>query len=270
MVELLPLFAVLLAVGALAGVVAGLLGVGGGIILVPGLLYCFRALGHDTPELMQICLATSLATIVITAARSLKGHHDRGAVDWSVLRAWGPPVVAGALLGVLAARELRTDTLMTIFGVQGVLIGSYLGFGREHWRAGDELPGPITRAAVAPAIGFFSVLMGIGGGSFAVPLMTLYGRPIHQAVGTASGFGLLIGVPSVLGFLLVTTAGSAPPGTVGAVNLPGFAVVVLATFVTTPLGVRLAHRLNATLLRRSFAVFLYAVAAKMLWDAQLS
>jgi uncharacterized membrane protein YfcA len=265
--ELLPFVAALFAIGAVAGVIAGLLGVGGGIVLVPAFLYCFRVLGFDSPQLMQICLATSLATIVFTSARSLHGHHGRSAVDWSVVRQWGPWVAAGALLGVLIAEGLRTSTLMVIFGIQGLLIGSYLAFGREHWRLGDRMPGAAARAAIAPVIGFLSVLMGIGGGSFAVPLMKLFGRPIHQAVGTASGFGLTIAVPSVVGFLLVGPTDGAPPLTVGAVNTPAFAVVVIATFVTTPLGVRLAHRLDPKPLRRVFAAFIFLVALKMLWDA---
>jgi uncharacterized membrane protein YfcA len=265
--ELLPFVAVLLSIGAVAGVIAGLLGVGGGIVLVPAFLYCFRALGFDSPQIMHICLATSLGTIIFTAARSLKGHHDAGAVDWAVLRQWGLPVAAGALLGVLIADGLRTTTLMMIFGVQGILVGLYLAVGRERWRLGDRMPVGLTRGVTATVIGFLSVLMGIGGGSFAVPLMKLFGRPIHQAVGTASGFGLLIAVPSVLGFLLAGPSAGAPPLTVGAVNLPAMVVVIVATFITAPLGVRLAHRLDARLLRRIFAGFIFLVALNMLWSA---
>ena len=266
--ELLPMLALLLAIGGFAGVIAGLLGVGGGIVLVPAFFYAFSHLGYGGPQLMQICLATSLATIVVTSLRSVLAHNRRGAVDWAILRGWAPGIGAGALLGVLVAASLRSGTLQAIFGVLGIVVGLYLAFGRAHWRLGPVMPGGAVRAALSPPVGFFSVLMGIGGGSFGVPLMSLYGVPIHRAVATAAGFGMLIAVPSVVGFLFVTIdPATRPPFTVGAINLVAFGIIVAMTLITTPLGVRLAHAMDAKPLKRVFAVFIIVVAANMLRKA---
>ena len=266
--QVLPLLALIMAIGAFAGVVAGLLGVGGGIILVPAFFFAFAALGYETPELMQISLATSLATIIVTSLRSVMAHHRKGAVDWGILRAWGPGIAIGAVLGVVAASGLRNEALMVLFGVLALAVGLYLAFGRAHWRLGDQMPGGWARAILSPLVGFLSVLMGIGGGSFGVPLMTLYGRPIHNAVATAAGFGVIIAVPSVLGFLMVSgDHPDRPPFMVGQVNLVAFAVVVAMTLITTPWGVRLAHAMDPKPLKRVFAVFIMIMALNMLRKA---
>ncbi|MEX5726784.1 putative membrane protein YfcA [Rhodovulum iodosum] len=266
--QFLPFLALLLAVGALAGLLAGLLGVGGGIIIVLALFHAFSALGYDSPYLMQICLATSLATIIFTSLRSVASHHAKGAVDWSILRKWAPGIALGALVGVLAAASLRSVVLQGIFGGLGLVLGLYLAFGRRDWRLGAAMPGGALRAMMSAVVGFLSVLMGIGGGVMGVPLMTLYGLPIHRAVGTAAGFGALIAVPSVAGFLMIAIPEAMrPPLTFGAVNLPGFLVVVSMTMITAPLGARLAHRTNPVLLRKIFAIFVVVVAANMLRKA---
>lgn len=203
MSQLLQLGALLLVIGALAGVIAGLLGVGGGIILVPAFYYMFAALGYDSENLMQICVATSLATIVFTSIRFGFSHNKKGAVDWGILKGWAPGIAVGAIVGVLIAREMRSVSLMVIFGFLGALVGLYLAFGRENWRLGEMMPTGIGRIVTSPTLGFLSVLMGIGGGSFGVPLMTLFNQPIHRAVATSAGFGVIIAVPSVIGFLLI-------------------------------------------------------------------
>lgn len=260
---LLPLIGLLMVIGAFAGVLAGLLGVGGGIVLVPAFFYAFSALGFDSPQLMQICLGTSLATIIVTSLRSLNSHNKKGAVDWPILRAWGPGIVIGAVIGVLVATQLRSVVLQALFGGLGILIGLYMTFGRSDWRLGNEMPNGVFRAIGSPMIGFLSVLMGIGGGSFGVPTMTLFGVPIHRAVATASGYGVIIAVPSVLGFLFAGIE-VAPPLTVGAVNFGAFAVVVAMTLITAPWGAALAHRLDPKPLKRVFGVFLILVALNML------
>jgi len=222
---LLPLVGLLMVIGALAGVLAGLLGVGGGIVLVPAFFYAFSALGYDSPQLMQICLGTSLATIIVTSLRSLNSHNK--------------------------------------FGGLGICIGLYMAFGRSDWRLGDVMPKGAFRAVGSPIIGFLSVLMGIGGGSFGVPTMTLFGVPIHRAVATASGYGVIIAVPSVLGFLFADIEVS-PPLTVGAVNFGAFGVVVAMTLITAPWGAAIAHRMDPKPLKRVFGLFLILVALNML------
>lgn len=253
----------LAAVGGFAGILAGLLGVGGGIILVPSFFYLFTHLGYGGPKIMQVCLATSLATIVVTSPRSLMAHNRKGAVDWSILRTWAPGIVVGAILGTLVVAQLRTPTLQAIFGGLALLVASYLGLGRSHWRIATSMPTGAGRAVLSPIVGFFSVLMGIGGGSFGVPVMTLCGMPIHRAVATAAGFGLTIALPSVVGFLFVPVT-NAPPMTIGAVNLPAFAIISLMTLLTAPWGARLSHWLSPGPLRKIFALFLAAVAVNML------
>lgn len=261
--SLMSMAVVLIVIGAFAGVIGGLLGVGGGIVLVPAFFYAFQSLGYGGDHLMQICVATSLATIVVTSLRSVNGHNKKGAVDWDVLRRWGPGLVLGAGLGVLVAAQVKSMVLQAVFGGLAGAAGLYMAFGRDHWRLGPAMPGPVGAGAFSGLVGFFSALMGIGGGTFGVPLMSLFAMPIHRAVGTASGFGILIAVPAVIGFLLMTTSG-APPYTIGAVNLPAFMIVIFSTLLTTPWGVALAHRMDPKPLKRAFAVFLTLVALNML------
>ncbi len=265
---LVQMLGLLIVIGALAGVLAGLLGVGGGIVLVPAFFYTFKTLGYGGPQLMQLCLATSLATIIVTSIRSVLAHNKKGAVDWQILRGWGPGIALGAMVGVLVASALRTEALQALFGVLGMCIGAYLGFGKSEWRLGDAMPGGVRRVLVSPMVGFLSVLMGIGGGSFGVPLMSLYNTPIHRAVATAAGFGVIIAVPSVIGFLFLPIAPEhRPPFTIGAVNLVAFSVVVAMTMITAPWGVKLAHAMDPKPLKRLFAVFLTLVALNMLRKA---
>ena len=265
---LLPMLILLMLIGAFAGVMAGLLGVGGGIILVPAFFYVFSALGYGSEQLMQVCLATSLATIIVTSLRSVQSHNKKGAVEWDILKTWAIGIVIGAMIGVTVASSLRSVTLQGVFGVLGLSVGLYLGLGRADWRLGEEMPTGLRRIILSPVLGFLSVLMGIGGGSFGVPVMTLYGVPIHRAVATAAGFGVIIAVPSVIGFLLLPIAQeNMPPFTIGAVNLPAFAVVIAMTLITAPYGAKLAHAMDPKPLKRVFAVFLTLVALNMLRKA---
>lgn len=266
---LAPLVAVLMVASAVAGLLAGLFGVGGGIILVPAFYFVLHGLGHDGPQVMQVCLATSLASIIVTSIRSVHAHNKRGAVDWDILKGWAPGIACGAVIGMLAAARLRSEVLAVIFGVLATMVGLYLAFGRQSWRLGPQMPEGGTRMALSPTVGFFSVLMGIGGGSFGVPLMALYSVPMHRAVATAAGFGLVIAVPSVIGFLFLPVA-EAPPLTVGAVNLPALVIAISMTLITAPMGAKLAHALDALLLRRLFAVFILIVAVNMLRKAVLA
>lgn len=260
---LLPMVALLAVIGAVAGVIAGLLGVGGGIVLVPAFFYAFGALGYGGPQLMQVCLATSLATIIVTSLRSVLAHDKKGAVDWDILRSWAPYIAIGSVVGVLTASQLRSSTLQAIFGVLGVIVGLYMAFGKAEWRLGPAMPGGARRAVIGSGVGFLSVLMGIGGGSFGVPLMSLYNTPIHRAVATAAGFGVVIALPSVIGFLILSID-NPPPFTLGAVNLPAFFLIIAMTLVTTPWGVRLAHAMDPKPLKRVFAIFITLVALNML------
>ena len=248
---LIQMIVLILFIGAFAGV----LGVGGGIVLVPAFFYAFQTLGYDGPQLMQMCLATSLATIIVTSLRSVHSHNKKGAVDWDILKTWAPGIVIGAIIGMLTVAQLRTSVLQGIFGGLALIVGLYMAFGRSEWRLGQAMPTGMRRAALSPSVGFLSVLMGIGGGSFGVPLMSLFNVPIHRAVATAAGFGVLI---------VVASPENSPPWTIGAVNLPTFAIVIAMTLITAPLGVKLAHAMDPKPLKRVFAVFLILVALNML------
>ena len=263
---LLPMAAMILAIGAFAGVLAGLLGVGGGIVLVPAFFYAFRVLGYDSPDLMQLCLGTSLATIIVTSLRSGMAHHRKGAVDWEILRGWAPGIVVGAIAGVALVAGLSSRPLQAIFGALAIVVGLYMTFGRSNWRLGERMPDGPLRWVLSPLVGFLSVLMGIGGGSFGVPLMTLYGVPIHRAVATAAFFGLAIAMPSVVGFLMIRPE-VVPPFTLGAVNGVAFLLVIAMTLITAPLGARLAHWMEPGPLKRVFGLFLTAVALNMIYEA---
>ena len=263
---LLTMAGMLLAIGAFAGVLAGLLGVGGGIILVPAFYYAFSTLGYESPQLMQMCLATSLATIIVTSVRSVLAHNKKGAVDWEILRGWAPGIVVGAVIGFFIASSLRSTALQMIFGILAIIVGLYMAFGKSHWRVGEAMPTGIARVILSPMLGFLSVLMGIGGGSFGVPTMSLYNVPIHRAVATAAGFGVIIAVPSVIGFLTVDMAKS-PPYSIGAVNMIAFGLVIAMTLITAPWGAALAHRMDPKPLKRVFGFFLILVALNMLRKA---
>jgi uncharacterized membrane protein YfcA len=264
--DLLPMVAVLFVIGGFAGVVAGLLGVGGGIVLVPAFFYAFTSLGYGGAQIMQICVATSLATIVVTSPRSVMSHAKKGAVDWGFLRSWAPFVVGGAILGTAAASQVNSLALQVVFGTLAGLAGLYMAFGRAEWRLGAQMPGHPGKGIMAILLAFFSAMMGIGGGTFGVPLMSLYSVPIHRAVATAAGLGVLIAVPAVIGFLFVSVQ-DAPPLTIGAVNLPAFGIVIGATMLATPWGTRLAHSMDPKPLKRAFAIFLTLVALNMLRKA---
>ena len=267
MTTLLMMGVLLLVIGAFAGVLAGLLGVGGGIVLVPAFFYAFTVLGYDSPQLMQLCLGTSLATIIVTSIRSGLAHHKKGAVDLTILKTWAPGIVVGAIIGVAVATSLRSTALQAIFGILAIIVGAYMAFGRDTWRIADAMPRGIARATLSPLLGFLSVLMGIGGGSFGVPVMSLYNVPIHRAVATAAGFGVIIAVPSVIGFLFADLSGTIPPYSIGAVNLVAFVLVIAMTLITAPWGAALAHRMNPRPLKRVFGVFLILVALNMLRKA---
>jgi uncharacterized membrane protein YfcA len=263
--ELLWFTIALAGAGLFAGFVGGLFGIGGGAVIVPALYFVFTALGVDESVRMHLAVGTSLSTIVATSWRSLATHMKAGAVDTAVLRAWAPWITLGALLGAAAAGLANTTALLVVFGVGLMLVAGQMAFASPHWRLSNELPRGLARAVIAGAIGFFSSLMGVGGGAFGVTVMTLCGRPIHQAVATASGFGAAIALPAALGYMVAGwSRDGLPPWSLGFVSAPGFILLALLTAITAPVGARLAHRLPQLSLKRAFAVFLALIAMNML------
>ena len=250
--------------GALAGTVAGLLGVGGGIIVVPGLAFLIATDGVPADRLMQVAVGTSLATIVATSLSSIRAHHRRGAVRWSVVARLTPGIVAGAALGAAIADWLPTRGLAVVFGVFLVLVALRLALPGQPVPH-RQLPGAAGLAAWGGGIGTLSALLGIGGGTMTVPLLTWCNVPLREAVGTSAAGGLPIAVAGAAGFAVAgwTTPGL-PPGATGYVYWPAFLALAPATVLFAPLGARLAHTVPIGLLRRVFALFVVVVGIRML------
>lgn len=264
--ELIALGLALGLAGLIAGTVAGLLGVGGGIVLVPVLYQTLAILGVDETVRMPLAVGTSLATIIPTSIRSTLSHHAKAAVDWRILKAWALPTVAGVLFGAWLAGLIGGRGLTAVFAVGAAALGLYMLIGREHWRLGDATPRGIGSWLLGFANGCLSVMMGIGGGTLGVTVMTLYGATIHRAVATAAGFGLIIGVPGAIGMIVNGwNASGLPPYSLGYVNLIGLALIVPATILAAPWGVTLAHWLSRRVLRLLFGVFLCLTATRMAW-----
>jgi len=263
--ELVLLAGALLAAGFATGLLAGLLGIGGGAVLVPVLYDTFGALGIDDALRMHLAVGTSLAVIVPTSLRSFAGHRARGAVDMALLRSMALPVVAGVALGALLARYTDEAVLKGIWVGAAALMALKLIFARESWRLGDEIPGQPFRALYGGFVGLVSTLMSIGGGVFITALMTFYGRPIQRAVATSSGFGPLIAIPGALGFVWAGWhAAGLPPGSLGYVSLLGALLIVPTSVGAAPLGVRIAHGISRRKLELAFATFLLAVGLRFL------
>lgn len=261
--DLLLLAGVLVATGLVTGLLAGLLGIGGGGIMVPVLYEVFTSVGVDPAICIHLAVGTSLSVIVPTSLRSFRSHRAKGAVDTELLRSMAPPVIAGVLLGALVARYSDDTVLKAVWAGCATLMSAKLFLGRETWWLGATIPGNPGRALYGGFVGLLSTLMSIGGGAFITTFMTLYGRPIHQAVATASGFGPVIAIPGTIGFVWAGwQAAGLPPGSLGYVNLIGTAAIVPASVLAAPLGVRVAHGISRRKLELAFAAFLALVALR--------
>jgi len=265
--ELLMLVGLLAAAGALAGFVAGLFGVGGGTVVVPTLAWTLAGLGYGDTA-MHVAVATSLATIILTSAKSASAHHAKGAVDWDLVKGWAPWVTLGAITGGVMAGMMDAATLKAIFGGVGLLLAAQFAFGNPSWQVAPHPPTGLPRAGVGGVIGWLSAVMGLGGGMFGVTLFTLTGRPIHQAVGTAAALGAAVGLPGAIGFM-ISGWGKAglPPGSLGYVNPVIVMVVGALTVSMAGVGARTAHRLDPKRLRRLFAIALALISFNMLRGA---
>jgi uncharacterized membrane protein YfcA len=254
----------LMATGLFAGLLAGLLGVGGGIIMVPVLELALPYAGFPREWCMHVAVATSLAAIVPTSISSSRAHHRRGGIDWKLARAWAPGVVIGGLVGSLLASRVSDDVLTGVFGVVATLISLKMFLPLDHLRVSERVPTGLIGKLIAALIGGVSSMMGIGGGTLSVPAMTLTGGAIHQAVGTAAFFGLLLSVPGIVGYLLASPGVALPGATVGLVSFGVLALVAPMSMLTAPAGARLAHSLDKRTLSKIFGGFLCLVALRML------
>jgi uncharacterized membrane protein YfcA len=263
----LPTIAALAAAGAAGGLFAGLLGVGGGIVIVPALDFALGVAGVDHAVALHIAVATSMATIIPTAISSSRSHAKRHAVDFAIVKRWTVPIVLGALAGSLAATHLNGKVLAAVFGTVALLAALKMLLPLDRVVLRPTLPGGLGGAVLPVVIGAISAMMGIGGGTLSVPTMTLCGEPVHKAVGTAALLGLWIALPATLGYLLAQVPESLdrPPLTIGYVSLLGFALIAPLSWLVAPIGAKLAHTLDRRLLSAAFGLFLLIVAARMLY-----
>ncbi|GAB3278237.1 sulfite exporter TauE/SafE family protein [Parahaliea aestuarii] len=268
--EILPLALAMLATGLFAGVLAGLLGVGGGIVIVPVLEAALGVMGVDAAIRMHIAVATSLATIILTSISSTRAHHKRGAVDFALARQWGGVILLGAVAGTLLASRVDSSVLSMVFAVIAILVALKLVLPTDNLRLSDHVPGGLPGKIPPLLIGGLSCMMGIGGGSLSVPALTMMSVPVHRAVGTSALFGLLIAVPGTLTYI-VTGWGDPrlPSGNLGFVSLLGLVMIAPMTVLTAPLGAKLAHRLSQRQLSLFFGSFLLLVSLRMLYRAWL-
>ncbi len=255
----------LLAAGVVTGFLSGLLGIGGGGILVPVLYETFGLLGVDPAIRMHLTLGTSLAVVAPTTWRSFAAHRAKGTTDVAVLRRFGPFMVAGVVIGILTAKASSGTTLKWIWVVFGTLMAAKMALGRDDWRLGDDLPQSWGAELYVLAVGIVSVLMSIAGAAFMVTFMTLYNRPLLQAVGTSAGFGPMIAIPGVIGFIWAGFGvPGRPPLSLGFVSILGAAIIMATSLLTAPLGARLAHGISKRRLELAFAAFLAVVVLRFL------
>lgn len=268
-VQIVQLISVLMTAGLVAGFVAGLFGIGGGFVVVPALLLVFSFFGVDSSVLTHVAIGTSLATIIVTSSRSVHAHNKRGAVDVQIIKDWAPWLLLGVIGGLFLAQFMDGRSLKWIFSIGVFLMG--LHFIMPVLRdvtISDQMPKGIALAGMASFLGGFSALLGIGGGTIAILTMTMCGRPIHQAVGTAAGFGVIIAVPGAIGFaILGMGASQLPLGSFGYVNIVAVIAITAMSFITAPLGARAAHALDGAALKRVFGIYLVATSAIVLWNS---
>lgn len=258
----------LVAAGAVTGLLAGVFGVGGGAMIVPVLYEVFRVIGVPEEVRMPLVVGTSLAVIIPTSIRSYRAHLAKGMVDTSIIRVWAVPVVLGVIGGSLIARYAPPDLFKAVFVAVAFVSAMRLLFASDRWKLGDKMPGPFLMRIYGLVIGVLSSLMGIGGGQLSSLFMTFYGRPIHQAVATSSGLGILISIPGALGYIYAgwPKMDILPPLSLGYVSFIGFLLFIPTSIWTAPIGARLAHRLSKRRLEVAFGIFLLVVCARFFWS----
>ncbi|MGV3770033.1 MAG: sulfite exporter TauE/SafE family protein [Sphingobium phenoxybenzoativorans] len=265
---LIPL-AAMLGAGLFAGFAAGIFGIGGGFVVVPALFVVLPLLGGTPEAIAHVAIGTSAATIIVTSIRSLLAHAKRGAVEFEILRAWAPWIVVGDGIGVLLAGRVDGHVLTMIFAVGVFLMSLNFLLPKIGGKViSQDMPSGVARMGIAGGLGTFSALLGIGGGTIAIMVMTLCGRSIHRAIATASGIGTLIAIPSAIGFAIIgLKEGGLPWGSLGYVNIPAVIAISCMSIITAPWGVAAAHSLPAPLLKRVFGVYLIFIAFVMFRNA---
>lgn len=251
-------------VGGVAGILAGLLGIGGGLVIVPMLVYVFELNAFPRELIMHLALATSMASIMFTSVSSFMAHHRRGAVRWDVVRKIVLGILTGTFLGSCFASSLSSNFLKIFFVIFLYFVAVQLLLNKKP-KGGRDLPGMAGMFAVGNIIGAVSSFVGIGGGTLSVPFMLWCNIKVHNAIGTSAAIGLPIAVAGTLGYIVGGwNVAGLPAYSVGYVSLPALVGIAAASVLTAPLGVKLAHSLPVDKLKRIFAFLLFVVATKML------
>jgi uncharacterized membrane protein YfcA len=262
------LVAELLLLGCGTGFLAGLLGIGGGMLMVPFLTLILSQRGVDGGAAVKMAIATSMATILFTSISSVRAHHRRGAVRWDIVRAMAPGIVAGGLLGGAGIFALLKGSWLALFFAGFVSFSATQMLRGKKPEATRQMPGAGAQAAVGGGIGFLSGLVGAGGGFISVPFMTWCNVAIHNAVATSAALGFPIALANTAGYVLGGwSLPAVVPGAFGYLYLPALAIIASASVLIAPLGARAAHAMDMRQLRRVFAMLLYALAAYMLYKA---
>ncbi|WP_321322849.1 sulfite exporter TauE/SafE family protein [Thiomicrorhabdus sp.] len=266
LMEYLPLLLSLMATGVVGGLLAGLLGVGGGIVIVPVLYFVFQGLGMGNIEAMSLATGTSLATIIPTSISSIRAHNSKGNVDWSLIQKWWFWLLFGVVLGGYLISIYKSSVFIVLFALIAGFVSLRMLFSKNA--SVTNLPGLVMQRTVASVIGFLSVMIGIGGGTLGVPVLSKFNFVTHRAVGTAAVFGLIIALPGA-GLMLVlgSVPENSPIGTYGAVNLPSLLAIIPLTILFAPIGVKLGQKLNAVTLKKVFAVVLLITSVRMFTQA---
>lgn len=266
LIELLPFILLMMVTGIFAGIIAGLLGVGGGIVIVPVLEFALGVYGVDASIRMQIAVATSLACIILISISSAKAHHEKGGLNFRVIRFWSPFILAGALLGATFASSVDSFWLRIIFAVVALFVSARMFFNVRDKIHYNDIPRTKSSTVIPFSIGFFSSALGIGGGTFTVPILTMMNQAMHKTLGNASFFGFVISVPATIGFIFMGyDIQNLPYASLGYVNLIGFALISPFSVMAAPIGVKLAHALSDKSLSKFFACFLFIVAIRMIY-----
>ena len=265
-----------LSTGVLAGLLAGLFGIGGGLVIVPALIYVLTTQHVPEAALTHICIGTSLATIIITSISSLRAHNSRGAVNWIVWKRMAPGLVIGSLIGAAIASVIHGKPLQAVIGTGAFLVGLKMLFMKNKTLVENDLsklPSPLAQTGLGGFIGIVSAIFGIGGGTLTVPLLSHYGLKIQHAVGTSAASGLPIAVSGAIGFLVfgqfvdANIKETLPKGVYGFIHLYAFLCLSFTSFITARLGAKLAHKLPAATLKKAFAVLLLMVGVKLVLNS---
>ncbi len=255
----------LLAIGLCTGFLAGLLGIGGGMLMVPFLTFILTAKGFPADYTVKMAVATSLATICLTSLSSVWAHHKRGAVLWPIVRVLAPGIVVGSIVGAQFAAALPGKLLGILFAIFVAFSATQMFIDRKP-KPSRTLPGRLGTFSMGWLIGMLSSLVGAGGAFVSVPFMTWCNVKIHDAVGTSSALGFPIALAGTLGYILAgQNLPPMPPGSFGFLYLPGLVVISIASICTAPLGARTAHRMDIRPLKKVFASILYVLAAYFLF-----